>query len=378
MTPRSIRVWKVTHKWTSLVCTLFLLMLCLTGLPLIFHDEIDAALGATVEPDVVPDGTPMLNFDRVLEIARAARPNDVVTIVGADDEDPIWHVYMASTITAPKTDAIVSVDGRTGKVLHVGETVRGAFTKFLLDLHSDLFLDQPGMLFLGVMGLCFLVAIVSGVVLYGPFMRRLDFGAIRTRRRLYWLDLHNLIGIVILTWTLVVGVTGVINTLSQQIAQHWQRTELVQMLGPWRNAPVPPKLASAQLAIDTALSHAPGMKVQSVAMPGSPFAGGHHYGIYLRGDQPLTSRLLKPVLINADDGSFGETRDMPLYVKGLFVSRPLHFGDYGGMPLKIIWALLDLATITVLGSGLYLWAARLRAPARSTLAPAPGFAVGAE
>jgi uncharacterized iron-regulated membrane protein len=36
----------------------------------------------------------------------------------------------------------------------------------------------------------------------------------------------------------------------------------------------------------------------------------------------------------------------------------LHFGDYGGMPLKILWALFDLATIVVLISGLYLWFAR--------------------
>ena len=40
----TIRAWGWIHKWTSLVCTLFLLMLCLTGLPLIFHDEIDGAL----------------------------------------------------------------------------------------------------------------------------------------------------------------------------------------------------------------------------------------------------------------------------------------------------------------------------------------------
>jgi uncharacterized iron-regulated membrane protein len=31
------------------------------------------------------------------------------------------------------------------------------------------------------------------------------------------------------------------------------------------------------------------------------------------------------------------------------------------MPMKIIWALLDIATIVVLGSGLYLWFKR-RAP----------------
>jgi len=38
---RSLRRWGLVHKWTSLICTLFLLMLCITGLPLIFRDEID-------------------------------------------------------------------------------------------------------------------------------------------------------------------------------------------------------------------------------------------------------------------------------------------------------------------------------------------------
>jgi uncharacterized iron-regulated membrane protein len=51
---------------------------------------------------------------------------------------------------------------------------------------------------------------------------------------------------------------------------------------------------------------------------------------------------------------------LPWYMTTLLVSQPLHFGDYGGMPLKIIWALLDVVTIIVLGSGLYLWLARRR------------------
>jgi uncharacterized iron-regulated membrane protein len=51
---------------------------------------------------------------------------------------------------------------------------------------------------------------------------------------------------------------------------------------------------------------------------------------------------------------------MPWYVNTLFMSRPLHFGDYGGLPLKIIWALFDIATIVVLISGLYLWIARIK------------------
>ncbi len=48
--------------------------------------------------------------------------------------------------------------------------------------------------------------------------------------------------------------------------------------------------------------------------------------------------------------------------KALLLSQPLHFGDYGGLPLKIIWALLDIVTIIVLGSGFYLWLAKLRRP----------------
>jgi uncharacterized iron-regulated membrane protein len=71
-----------------------------------------------------------------------------------------------------------------------------AFTAFLRDLHTDLFLGLPGALFLGAMALVVIMAIVSGVVIYAPFMRKLEFGTVRTGRssKLKWLDLHNLLG----------------------------------------------------------------------------------------------------------------------------------------------------------------------------------------
>jgi uncharacterized iron-regulated membrane protein len=50
--------------------------------------------------------------------------------------------------------------------------------------------------------------------------------------------------------------------------------------------------------------------------------------------------------------------DLPWYLTALLISQPLHFGDYGGLPMQILWALLDVITIVVLGSGLYLWIAR--------------------
>ncbi|MCY1381544.1 PepSY-associated TM region [compost metagenome] len=72
--------------------------------------------------------------------------------------------------------------------------------------------------------------------------------------------------------------------------------------------------------------------------------------------------MLKPALVDAQTGELTDMREMPLYVKTLLVSQPLHFGDYGGLPLKIIWALLDIVAIVLLGSGLFLWLGRRQAP----------------
>jgi uncharacterized iron-regulated membrane protein len=88
----------------------------------------------------------------------------------------------------------------------------------------------------------------------------------------------------------------------------------------------------------------------------------------MRGETPLTERLLKPALVDATTGQLTDARDMPWYVTALLVSQPLHFGDYGGMPMKVIWALLDIVTIIVLGSGLYLWVARRKTSVEARIA----------
>jgi uncharacterized iron-regulated membrane protein len=44
----------VVHTWSSLISTLFLLLLCVTGLPLIFHHEIDATIRSPRSPGRVP------------------------------------------------------------------------------------------------------------------------------------------------------------------------------------------------------------------------------------------------------------------------------------------------------------------------------------
>jgi uncharacterized iron-regulated membrane protein len=357
----TIRKWYLIHKWTSLVCTAFLLMLCLTGLPLIFHEEIEHLTGV-VEAPPMPEGTPNASLDAVAQAAREQRPHEVIRFMfWQQDEHPdVTLVSMAKSMDASPDDSnLVMVDSRTAEVLDAPPPDHG-FMYVMLKLHVDLFADLPGMLFLGLMGLLFAVAIVSGIVLYHPFMRRLDFGTIRREKqaRLKWLDIHNLLGVATLVWALVVGITGTINTLSQIVIMVWQSDQMADMIAPYKGLPPPGRLGSLQASIESAKRAVPDMNVSFVAYPGSMFSSPHHYTVFMKGNTPVTSRLLRPALIDAQTSQLTDTREMPWYVKTLLLSQPLHFGDYGGLPLKVIWTLLDLVTIVVLASGLYLWIKR--------------------
>ncbi|GAA0556804.1 PepSY-associated TM helix domain-containing protein [Chitinophaga japonensis] len=362
---KNVKRWFVVHKWTSLICTLFLLMLCLTGLPLVFYHEIEELQGKTHTAPPMPESTPPASLDDIIRAGQQERPNDVVRYVYWDEEEPnLVILNMADSVNAPPdVYKLVVLDARTAKVLQAPPPDKG-FLYIMLKLHTDMFAGIIGKLFLGLMGLLFVAAIVSGVMLYGPIMRRFNFGMIRRDRstRLRWLDMHNLLGIVTLAWALVVGITGVINTLSDVMLVMWQSGQLAEMVAPYKDKPpVTGELSSLESAIRTSRAAAPGMQPSLVAFPGTPFTSQHHYAVFMKGTTPLTSRLVKPAMIDAQSGALTDMRSMPWYVNTLFIAEPLHFGDYGGLPLKILWALFDIATIVVLISGLYLWFARRKA-----------------
>lgn len=362
MTTIALRRWIWVHKWSSLVCTAFMLLVCVTGLPLIFHHEIAHWVHADLEPRDMPADTPKASADKVLAAARAAQPGQAVQFFSADpDDERLWFVTLAPTPTSLDGQHNIMVDARTAAVIGQPKLDEG-FMHVMLKLHVDLFADLPGTLFLGLMGLLLLAAIVSGVVLYAPFMRKLEFGTVRRERtaRIKWLDLHNLLGIVTVVWALTVGATGVINTLAQPLFKLWQFTEVADMIAPYKNLPAPTALASLQASLTAAQAVAPAMNVFLVAFPGTDYSSAHHYTVFMRGNTPLTARLLKPVLVDAQTARVTDSRAMPWYMTALLVSQPLHFGDYGGVPLKIIWALLDIVTIVVLASGLCLWWKRHR------------------
>jgi uncharacterized iron-regulated membrane protein len=368
-TVKKIKRWFWWHRWSSLICTLFLLMLCLTGLPLIFGDEIDHWLNPTKYATLSADH-PKAGLDAMVDQSKSRYPHDLLTSVFVDDDEPQVLVNMAPTWNPndPLRHSL-QFDSRTGQLLNDEPPFAkkpATFIDIMLDLHRGLFLDLPGELFLGLMGILFVVSIVSGILLYGPFMKKLDFGTVRNdrTRRLKWLDLHNLLGIATAAWLLIVGITGIMNELSTPLFGIWQMTDVKKILAayPVTKPPDQAHLASAQAAYQTAQQALPNMQVTSIVYPGNPFGSPSHYLLWAKGNEPFSSRLFNPVLVDPQNAALVKVVKMPFYLRALEVSRPLHFGDYGGLPLKIIWTIFDAIAIVVLISGIYLWIVRRKNP----------------
>jgi uncharacterized iron-regulated membrane protein len=364
MTRGSIQAWYLVHKWTSLVCTLFLLLLCLTGLPLIFVEEIAHLTGA--EPTVAPPpaGAAPANLDVLIERAKALYPGEVPLFLGWDPHQPTVYVNLGPTPDTPPPRMHTALfHAYTGEVVPAPQFNEGVMY-VLVRLHTDMLLGLPGRLFLGAMGVLFAAAIVSGVVLYRPFMAKLPFGTVRRGRsaRLKWLDLHNLLGIVATGWLAVVALTGVINTLDEPLYDSWQSNEIARLTAAWDGKPLPTRFGSIEQAVREARAARPGLSPAFVSYPGTGYSGDHHYGVFMIGSTPLSERNYQPVLVDAETAKLTGVPRWPLAMSAMYLSQPLHFGDYAGLPLKILWALLDVVAIVVLGSGVYLWLGRRRSP----------------
>jgi uncharacterized iron-regulated membrane protein len=192
MKSKTIRRWSFIHTWTSLICTVFLL-LALTGLPLVFHHEIDHLLGNEPELAYMPADTPQLNLEQLVSAAQAHRPGDAMQYLAWDEDDKngVIAIMAATAGTEPNSSHTFMLDARTGEAVEM-PSANGGFTMVLLRLHVDMFAGLPGKLLLAFMGILFVVAIISGTVLYLPFMRRLKFATVRQDKSTHGVALHHL------------------------------------------------------------------------------------------------------------------------------------------------------------------------------------------
>jgi len=355
------------HRWTSLIATIPFLVLCLTGTVLIFHEEIDEALG-TVPVSQHAAGTPQRPASESIANVLAAYPGERVLSTGVDPEH---HPGVMLVVTGPR-DAESFEDAKVRftdlvTAQPVGDPDPGmTFTGLLLELHAEWFLGPAGELVGALIALLVFLSLLSGIVVYAPYVRRIAFGVLRRGRgaRLLQLDLHNFIGAMVLGWALVVTVTGFLLGFNSVAIGIWQMTELGPLRAEARrlepvDARHPPVDVDRAYAIAQAAAPQ-GWTVSTMIYPLTEFSTPRHYTALLVGSEGVDERLFRVVIVDAKTGEVPIVPRVPGYIKLISLSQPLHFGDYGGLALKLLWTACTWLTLFITANGAWLWWDRRR------------------
>lgn len=237
---------------------------------------------------------------------------------------------------------------------------RDTLTGFLLELHANWFLGFIGQLIGALIAFLVFLSLVSGLVVYAPYVKKFFFGIIRFRKgqRLLQLDLHNLIGSAILGWALVVTLTGFLLGFGTVAIGVWQITELKALQDKYQHVSVIHPNLSIDQVYAAAQEGEVGWHPTSVFFPKTEYSTQGHYMVLLQGNEGLQEKMLKVALVNAETGQVDTVEELPTYLKAILLSQPLHFGNYGGMPLKILWSLCTLLTLFITLNGAWLWWAK--------------------
>lgn len=115
-------------------------MLGVTGLPLMFHDEIDAATGADYEASLAgpPSAKAGRSLDSMVDIALLDRPAAVSLFIAFSQDSPLLTVTTGPGRDAGEEDMTLHFfDRAAGEAL--GPASEGGIMHFVLTLHTECF-----------------------------------------------------------------------------------------------------------------------------------------------------------------------------------------------------------------------------------------------
>lgn len=207
---RKIVEW--LHLWPSLVASIIVIFVCLTGTIIVFSDEIidfanrDVLYVKEVKENRVPAETLIANF-------KAAFPNRRMPGYMIVYKDPKRSVKFNS-YEKGKGLRFVYMDPYTGKVMKDDGTVH--FFYVTAHLHNSMLLGKPGQWIIDIATIVFVIGLITGLVLWWP--KKWTKKSVKDSFTVRWkarfkrvnYDLHNVLGFYTLALTFVLAITGLI------------------------------------------------------------------------------------------------------------------------------------------------------------------------
>lgn len=352
-------VWRM-HSVLGLIAGLGLLIIGLTGSLLIFSKEIDGLLRPDVVHVAVPAGAGRLPMDDLVGKMAATFPgHQLMGWVPAEEptaSDRVW-------LKLPEEDEhwlSAHIDPYTGKVLSRPAESTETFTGWLLELHYTLLADHVGLAAAGVFALFLFLLGVTGVWLYRDFFRNFFRLRWKSSTRILFSDLHKFVGINSVVFNLILGFTGAWWNLSHVIGHLVEEHPAEEVAG------AAPQDPAAWASIDDLLADASqriegGFRANYLGFPNAPENAFYFYGEH--GGAGVLRSPHGSMVSYAVDGTFREASDIregSLWAQIYDSFAPLHFGTFGGWPVRVLWCLGGLAPGILAVSGFLIWRGRHR------------------
>ena len=350
----ALRGWVFqVHLWAGIGVGLYILAMSVSGSALVFREEFEAAYPGSARTVAVTDERASLEQVRAMVANRF--PDYKVAWIREPDRAELAHdVWFEKG-----TDARLALVNPYGPRFlgEVGPTT--TFWTFLQDLHFYLFAGRTGFLINGIGGLLLGLLCMTGLFIWWPGKKgwaqalRVNWKA--GWKRLNW-DLHSAGGAWILILVATWAVTGTYFAFPQPFMK---AVGVVSPITPEVPSPHAPAKRQKAIPVDTLVAQA------RLAVPGRPTWIGlpHHEGenlaivqllpensrdrhetvsVYMN---PFTAKILE--IRRPEDARLGDR------ILSWFVS--LHFGNFGGWPVKALWAVMGLTPALLFVTGFLMW-----------------------
>ena len=321
------RVAARLHRAGGLVTGPLVLVLGLSGMVLVFRGEIDA-VGQPAPARVSADAS-SVSLDRIVAVARLRYPGAAVQALRlpAAGEQP----YRVELL-AERQHVVVAVDPARLEVM-AGRAAERSLLLAVLSLHAGFHGGRPGAVVVALVGVWVVIESMSGLWLCWPSARRRPLTLGARRRGARGRVLHRVVGGLSLTLGLTVAITGIGLALTNAFTASGEGDR-------------PPSFGP-RLVLDTVVQRA------RTALP-----GGRVRAVVAETDTTVrVEQSTGHVVVDGVAGTVVAVRPEPSRSSVLELVRRLHYGDFGGWPSRIAWALVGLAFPVLALTG-YLISAR--------------------
>jgi uncharacterized iron-regulated membrane protein len=350
------------HSLFGLKLSLFLGFVCLTGTIATISHEIEWLYKPEVRASpVIGD----VEWGAMWEAAQQEHPDARLTGIGTfDRSESSYFAKAISAVDAEARDFTIYVDPGTARV--TGHEYGRSFQDFMRGLHYYLF--APGtipMYVITSLGFVLIASLITGLIAYKKFWR----GFMRMPRwhrdaRTWIGDLHRLAGLWSLWFVALIGLTSI-----------WYFVEHagldLQTPEPVVDQPIA-VLNVGGKDIDRWVGQArramPGLTITAVYLPYEP---GNPVIVQGQWRAWLVRERTNAVFIDpATNHIIGRrvAHTMGIGERIVHTADPLHFGTFGGLVTKLIWAAFGLLLTGMAASGAFIYARRTRIAVQSGIA----------